>query len=65
MDDIRANCLVNYPFAQPFVTEIDLKNALLPQAAIDYLREVMPAYDGEAKEFDYEQWLDYVFPDSH
>ena len=49
---------------QPFVTEIDLKNALLPQATIEYLREAMPVSDEDGKEYDYERWLDYVFTES-
>ena len=48
---------------QPFVTELDLKVAHLPAAAIEYLREVMPCAPDEIGEpqFDYEAWLDRVF----
>lgn len=53
---------------QPFVTEVDLKNALLPQNAIDYLREAMPRTQsgsdgagGSEGAYDYESWLDHVF----
>jgi len=51
---------------KPFVTELDLKMAMLPQSAIDYLREVMPpttasSEGGEEAEYDYEVWLDRVF----
>ena len=49
--------------AQPFVTEVDLRIAHLPQSAIEYLREAMPRTSNEAgeMEFDYERWLDDVF----
>ena len=49
--------------AQPFVTELDLRIAHLPQSAIDYLREAMPSSKNEADEpeYDYERWLDDVF----
>jgi len=49
--------------AQPFVTELDLRIAHLPQSAIDYLREAMPSTSNEAgePEYDYERWLDDVF----
>ena len=48
---------------QPFVTELDLRIAHLPQSAIDYLREAMPSFKNEADEpeYDYERWLDDVF----
>ena len=48
---------------QPFVTELDLRVAHLPQSAIDYLRQVMPsAQNGVGEpEYDYEAWLDNVF----
>ena len=51
---------------QSYVTELDLKVALLPQPAIDYLRAAMPAIqngagEGDAKAYDYESWLDRVF----
>ncbi|KAG6833447.1 hypothetical protein H0H87_006813 [Tephrocybe sp. NHM501043] len=48
---------------KPFVTELDLRIAHLPQPAIDYLREAMPHSSGDAGEsgFDYERWLDDVF----
>ena len=48
---------------QPFVTELDLRVAHLPQSAIDYLREAMPIIengDGEPG-FDYEAWIEEVF----
>ncbi len=51
------------PSRQPFVTELDLRLAQLPQSAIYYLRQTMPAVqpgDGEP-EYDYEAWLDEVF----
>lgn len=44
---------------QTFVSELDLRVALLPAGAIEYLRQVMPpASDGG---YDYEAWLDQVF----
>ncbi|KAG5352936.1 hypothetical protein C0989_011978 [Termitomyces sp. Mn162] len=45
---------------KPFVTELDLRIAHLPQPAIDYLREAMPRTSKEAgePEYDYERWLD-------
>ncbi|KAF7795394.1 hypothetical protein EIP86_006552 [Pleurotus ostreatoroseus] len=48
---------------KPFVTELDLRLAHLPQSAIDYLRQTMPSVQngvGEP-EYDYEAWLDEVF----
>jgi len=50
---------------KPFVTEVDLRAALLPQGAIDYLREAMPrtesSSNGVTDAYDYESWLDHVF----
>lgn len=48
---------------KPFVTELDLRIAHLPQSALDYLREAMPSTSNEAGEpqYDYERWLDDVF----
>lgn len=48
---------------QPFVTELDLRLAQLPQSSIDYLREAMPPAQNESGEpaYDYEAWLDEVF----
>ncbi|CAL1712467.1 unnamed protein product [Somion occarium] len=48
---------------KPFVTELDLRVAHLPQNAIDYLREAMPLIEnGEGEPgFDYEAWIDDVF----
>ncbi|KAK7690274.1 hypothetical protein QCA50_006929 [Cerrena zonata] len=48
---------------KPFVTELDLRVAHLPQSAIDYLREAMPIIeDGEGEPgFDYEAWIEEVF----
>lgn len=47
---------------KPFVTELDLRLAQLPQSSIDYLRQAMPPAqnDGEPA-YDYEAWLDEVF----
>lgn len=48
---------------KPFVTELDLRVAHLPQSAIEYLKEVIPGVvngSGEL-EYDYEAWLDEVF----
>ncbi|KAG5634399.1 hypothetical protein H0H81_002110 [Sphagnurus paluster] len=48
---------------KPFVTELDLRIAHLPAAAIEYLREAMPRQSNNAgePEYDYERWLDDVF----
>ncbi|KAH8082020.1 actinin-like protein [Cristinia sonorae] len=48
---------------KPFVTELDLRVAHLPQSAIDYLKEVMPKTQNSVgePEYDYEAWLDDVF----
>ncbi|KJA20162.1 hypothetical protein HYPSUDRAFT_142622 [Hypholoma sublateritium FD-334 SS-4] len=48
---------------KPFITELDLRLAHLPAAAIEYLREAMPLSPNEVgeKEFDYEQYIDEVF----
>ncbi|KAH6911489.1 actinin-like protein [Coprinopsis sp. MPI-PUGE-AT-0042] len=48
---------------KPFVTELDLRLAQVPQAAIDYLTKAMPAEMNEAgeREYDYLRWLDEVF----
>lgn len=48
---------------KPFVTELDLRLAQVPQAAIDYLTSAMPADVNEAgeREYDYVRWLDEVF----
>jgi len=48
---------------KPFVTELDLRVAHLPQSAIDYLKEVIPKADNAVgePEYDYEAWLDDVF----
>ncbi len=48
---------------QPFVTELDLRLAHLPPAAVEYLREAMPNGRNEAgeAEYDYEQFIDEVF----
>jgi hypothetical protein len=44
---------------------MDLRAALLPQGAIDYLREAMPRTEsgsgGTIDAYDYESWLDHVF----
>lgn len=52
------------PRQQPYTTELDLRQALLPQGAIDYLKASMPRVDlpdgqgGEA--YDYEAYLTQV-----
>ncbi|KAI0696415.1 actinin-like protein [Cytidiella melzeri] len=48
---------------KPFVTELDLRLAHLPQSSIDYLHKVMPSTQNSAgePEYDYETWLDDVF----
>ena len=51
---------------QPFVTELDLRVAHLPQSSIEYLRQAMPAAPNESGEsaYDYEAWLDEVFSEA-
>jgi cofilin len=48
---------------QPFVTELDLRLAHVPQAAIDYLVKAMPSGPNESgePEYDYVGWLNEVF----
>ncbi|CAE6415793.1 unnamed protein product [Rhizoctonia solani] len=46
---------------KPFVTEVDLRAALLPPTAVEYLQQAMPRRGGSDSEFDYEAWLDDVF----
>jgi cofilin len=48
---------------QPFVTELDLRIASLPAAAIDFLRQAMPSgkNDSGEAEYDYERFIDEVF----
>ena len=50
-------------FQQPFVTELDLRIASLPAAAIDFLRQAMPGgrNDSGEAEYDYERFIDEVF----
>jgi hypothetical protein len=48
-------------FPKPFVTEVDLRAALLPPTAVEYLQQAMPRRPGSETEFDYEAWLDDVF----
>ena len=50
-------------FAQPFVTELDLRVASLPAAAIDFLRQAMHSSQNDAgeAEYDYERFIDEVF----
>ncbi|KAJ2914700.1 hypothetical protein MD484_g5691, partial [Candolleomyces efflorescens] len=49
--------------AKPFVTELDLRLAHIPQAAIDYLVKAMPSSpnDSGEPEYDYVGWLNEVF----
>jgi len=49
--------------AQQFVTELDLRLAHLPPAAIEYLREAMPSGKNGAGEaqYDYEKFIEEVF----
>ena len=51
------------PFPQPFVTELDLRIASLPAAAIDFLRQAMPSgqNDSGEAEYDYERFINEVF----
>jgi len=48
---------------KPYVTELDLRVAQLPVAAIEFLRQEMPPVQNSAgePEYDYEAWLDDVF----
>jgi len=50
-------------FDKTYVTEVDLRAAMLPQSAIDYLQEVMPRAEDatDTEGYDYESWLDQVF----
>jgi hypothetical protein len=45
------------------VTELDLRIASLPAAAIDFLRQAMPSgrNDSGEAEYDYERFIDEVF----
>lgn len=45
------------------MTELDLRIAHIPAAALEYLREAMPSSFSETgePEYDYERWLDDVF----
>ncbi|KIJ54624.1 hypothetical protein M422DRAFT_24535 [Sphaerobolus stellatus SS14] len=45
---------------KPFVTELDLRVALLPAESIEFLRQAIPAAPSEDG-LDYEAWLDEVF----
>ena len=56
-------CVRTKPFPQPFVTELDLRIASLPAAAIDFLRQAMPGgrNDSGEAEYDYERFIDEVF----
>lgn len=52
---------------KPYVTELDLRMALLPQGSIDYLKQAMPSthIDGLTEPaYDYEQYLGTVSVDS-
>jgi hypothetical protein len=50
---------------QPYVTELDLRLAQIPQSTIDFLCQTIPAVrgggEGTESEFDYEAWLARVF----
>jgi len=56
---------------KPYVTELDLKLALIPQAAIEYLTETMPRHEGQSGSgqegqgtgalLDYETYLSEIF----
>lgn len=51
------------PCLQPFVTELDLRVAQLPAAAVEYLRQAMPKVpvDSEDTQYDYDAWISDVF----
>lgn len=46
-------------FIQPFVTELDLRQALIPTGSIEYLTQAMPRLNEE--QLDFESWLSNVF----
>lgn len=45
------------------MTELDLRVAHLPAAAVEYLRQAMPTVQNDAGEvqYDYEVWINDVF----
>lgn len=45
----RINTPLTMSVLQAFVTELDLRHALVPQSAIDYLLEAMPRYQPPEK----------------
>ncbi|PWN93150.1 hypothetical protein FA10DRAFT_263846 [Acaromyces ingoldii] len=52
---------------KPYLTELDLRNALLPQESIDYLTQAMPQtqIDGlEEDAFDYDSYLTNLFAEN-
>ena len=61
INDLCAKTKPSFP--QPFVTELDLRIASLPAAAIDFLSQAMPSgrNDSGEAEYDYERFIDEVF----
>ncbi|KZS93628.1 actinin-like protein [Sistotremastrum niveocremeum HHB9708] len=53
---------------KPYVTELDLRMATLPEPVVQYLQEALPPAkrtDSGGKAFDYEEWLESLFvPDA-
>lgn len=45
---------------KPFVTELDLKQSMLPVAVVSFLKNGMP-HDDSAHGYNYEAFLDSVF----
>jgi len=43
------------------MTELDLKQAILSESAVAYLKQVIPASTAPTQHLDYETWLDRVF----
>lgn len=54
--------LITASLSQPYLTELDLRMALLPQGSIEYLVQAMPkaSVDGTDDAFDYEAYLSKV-----
>lgn len=66
MARLSAHCrwvLSSRPFPQPFVTELDLRIAQLPDSVIGYLRQAIPStYNAAGEpEYDYGTWIDSTF----
>lgn len=54
--------VLTWQYQQPFVTEVDLRHALVPPSAIEYLLEAMPpASVGDPGAYDYDAFLGQLF----